>query len=67
MRLRKGTDSFGGGALDTIVNNVAAAMAAVPLADTDLRATSARSGRRIAPAALPALKNAPRTSFAVRY
>ncbi len=65
MRMKQDADPFGG--LNGLVGNVVASMV-VPLPEAaELRAGSGRSLRRVMPAALPALKNAPRTSFAVRY
>ena len=62
-------DPLGGLAIQNIIrNNVMAGMANAGASDgTDSRPITGRSARRIAPAALPALKSAPRTSFAVRY
>jgi hypothetical protein len=61
-------DPLGGLALQNIMNNVMAVMANSGGSEGgDSRPVTGRSARRIAPAALPALKSAPRTSFAVRY
>ncbi len=68
MRMKKDADDFGGTTFgNNLVGSVLASVAA-PLPEAgDMRSTSGRSLRRVVPAALPALKNAPRTSFAVRY